>query len=162
MKSYDNIDDLMKAVEEEWEAMPWYKKAWEVTTMLYSDVVDFFRHDLLHSLKNFWYFKGVIFKFRPWDFEYNLDILAKSLEQTRDDMANDSTRYEQVAGAYANAMDRAIEIIHQGEFEDEEWDELWTIFKGSGNSGTLEVVTDGDEEVKLTISDGTDMRRWWT
>lgn len=162
MKSYENIEDFFKDMDEEWANIPWYKKAWEIMYYVVGDMWSFLLHDLPYGFRNLWHFKGVIFKFRSWDFQYNLDILARSLELTRSTIVTDPHRYDQQSGTYANAMSRVIEIINAGEFEDENWNELWTILRGSGNPSHVIVVRDGEDDVELNITDGTDMRSWWT
>ena len=56
-------------------------------------------------------------------------------------------------------FDRAREI------EKEQWDELWTIMRGTDkdklNSISMVVKTDGEEESFETKFDGTDLRSWW-
>jgi hypothetical protein len=71
----------------------------------------FFRYDIKRFLKNFWYFRKHLYEFRPWDYSYNLNIFAASLEKTADfievhGMEIDETRLKKVA-----AMRRAVQIM---------------------------------------------------
>jgi hypothetical protein len=78
----------------------WYWKLW-----------DFFRYDMPRGIKNLIFFFPTVWKFRPWDYNYQLSLFKKSLEPLRDAIKNgheiEITRDKKVA-----AITRAIEILH--------------------------------------------------
>jgi hypothetical protein len=71
----------------------------------------FFRYDLKRFFKNFWYFRKHLWEFRSWDYGYNLQLFAASLERTANfvevhGMEIDESRLKKVA-----KMRRAAEIM---------------------------------------------------
>lgn len=72
----------------------------------------FFRYDLKRFFKNLWYFRKHLWEFRSWDYGYNLQLFAASLERTADfvevhGMEIDESRLKKVA-----KMRRAAEIMY--------------------------------------------------
>jgi hypothetical protein len=43
---------------------------------------EFFRRDLPYFLENIWFFRKELYKFRSWDYSYNLEMFRRSLEKT--------------------------------------------------------------------------------
>ena len=73
-------------------------------------LVDLFRYDIPNFIKNLWYFKGVLWRFRYWDARHNLDIFKVSLERTIKSLENgseeDVSRLKKIA-----RMKRVIELL---------------------------------------------------
>lgn len=72
---------------------------------------EFFRYDIWRFFLNIYRFRKELWNFQPWDYAYNLRLLRRSLELTRDEIVNgheeDRSRLKKVA-----KMDRAIELLH--------------------------------------------------
>lgn len=78
--------------------------------MFHWRIWNFIRYDLSRGLKNFWFFRKEIWSFRPWDYNYQLDLLKRSLEPLADciekGMEIDETRLKKV-----DAIRRSIAIL---------------------------------------------------
>ena len=109
----------------------------------------FFRRDIPRGMSNLFKFFPVVWRFRPWDYSFNLDLLLRSLKYTHScidiGVEVDETRIPKV-----EAIDRVVVLIdrHVNECltwhtECHEWKELWRIVSG-------------DKDVP-----GSDMRGWW-
>lgn len=88
---------------------------------------------------------------RDWEFE---DVPDKpGYSQLVDNQTDEEKAHNR------KIFDRAREI------EEEQWDELWTIIRGTDkdklNSISMVVKMDGEEESFETKFDGTDLRSWW-
>lgn len=88
---------------------------------------------------------------RDWEFE---DVPDKpGFSQLVDNETDEEKAHNR------KIFDRAREI------EKEQWDELWTIMRGTDrdklNSISMVVKSDGEEESFETKFDGTDLRSWW-
>ena len=46
--------------------------------------VKIFFKSLYYSLRNFWSFRKEIWRYRTWDYRYNLNLFARSIELTAD------------------------------------------------------------------------------
>lgn len=93
-------DSFFKSLKRMANRQRWYWKLW-----------DFSRYDLPRGVKNLVFFFPTVWKFRSWDYNYQLRLLKKSLEPLRDSIKNgyeiEITRDKKVA-----AINRAIEILH--------------------------------------------------
>ena len=109
----------------------------------------FLRYDISHGIGNLVRFFPVVWRFREWDYSFNLNLMLRSLKYTRSciftGMEVDETRMQRV-----EAIDSVIALIdrHNNEclkwdIECREWKELWQIVSG-------------DEDIP-----GSDMRGWW-
>lgn len=73
-------------------------------------IYSIFRYDIWRFLGNIWKFKKELYEFRAWDYRYNLSLLSKSIELTRDNIEHgfevDITRNKKVS-----AMNELIHIL---------------------------------------------------
>lgn len=122
-------------------------------------VVDFFRYDLWYGIRNLWTFKRVIWRFRPFDYSFNLQMFAKSIEVTANGiekygqevcvsripkiekmrrfvyLANNIENTTQLAedqigpGSYNTKWDEVYKLSLK--LEEDMWEEMWTIIRGS-------------------------------
>ena len=73
---------------------------------------EFFRYNLPKFLGNLWFFRKQLWQFRSWDYSFNLQIFARSLEKTVETIEFhgfevDTTRLKKV-----EKMKRVIQLIH--------------------------------------------------
>jgi len=106
MEKFDTPEEFFDAMERDWKNQSWYDSMWYEITYKFSSAITFFK-ETGRSLRNFWRFKGVIWKFRDWAIGYNIDILAKSLEYTRDGVRNDII-YQEYLDPKVKQIDRFI------------------------------------------------------
>lgn len=64
-------DSFWKSLEIMSRHQTWWYKTYEV-----------FRYKIPMFFKNVWYFRKELWRFRGWDYTFNLDIFARSLEKT--------------------------------------------------------------------------------
>lgn len=175
----------------------------------------FFRYDLIRGIKNIFFFWRVIWNFRSWDSNFQMKILARSLEPLAHTLEHYGNEVEVPRMKKVAKIKRAIEILNNhtednyielaekelgyeidmtygflgtkdGEEEpqeiqdaneriysladekkDNEWDELWRIFRGQEYSAyqmLMDRMTKEERRKKDYWSlwfDGTDMRGWW-
>ena len=73
---------------------------------------EFFRYNLPKFLGSLWFFRKQLWQFRSWDYSFNLQIFARSLEKTVETIEFhgfevDTTRLKKV-----EKMKRVIQLIH--------------------------------------------------
>lgn len=76
-----------------------------------SDFYNLFRRDIPSFIKNVWFFRKELWRFRWWDYSFNLDIFRRSLEKTSKELEVrgneiDETRLKKVA-----KINRVIELL---------------------------------------------------
>ena len=112
-------------------------------------VYRFLRYDISHGIGNLVRFFPVVWKFRPWDYSFNLKLLLRSLKYTHSCMDTgmevDETRIPkvEVIDRVTILIDRHINECLTWHIECKEWKELWQIVSG-------------DKDIP-----GSDMRGWW-
>ncbi len=109
----------------------------------------FFRADIPYGIGSLIQFFPVVWRFRGWDYSFNLNLMLRSLKYMRNcvdtGMEVDEARIPKV-----EAIDRVVVLLdrHNNEclkwdIECKEWKELWQIVSGDKNIP------------------GSDMRGWW-
>lgn len=92
-------DTFFESLQKMVNRQRWYWKAW-----------DFLRYDLPEGIKNLRFFFPVIWRYRDWDYNFQLRILKKSLEplaeRLRDGNEVEDPRMKKVA-----KIERAVEIL---------------------------------------------------
>lgn len=119
----------------------WYWKTW-----------DFFRYDLHNGIKNIIFFWRVIWRYRSWDANFQLKILARSLEPLAHTLEHHGNEIEGPRMKKVAMIKRAIEIL-KNQTEDNYIDlaekELgYDIDMSYGIFGTNEDGEDEPESVK--------------
>ena len=92
-------DTFFESLQKMVNRQRWYWKAW-----------DFLRYDLPEGIKNLRFFFSVIWRYRDWDYNFQLKILKRSLEplakSLRDGNEVEDPRMKKVA-----KIERAVEIL---------------------------------------------------
>lgn len=136
-------------------------------------IYTFFRYDLKYGILNFWKFRKEIWRFRSWDYGFNVDLFARSIELTCDTIENNGMEIPETKDPKVKQMKRFIwlaqnyknsyELAEENKIpwhvqEAEMWKEMWTIIGGSENEGKY---VDTDSHGKVWVSDGTNAQGWW-
>ena len=79
----------------------WWYKIYEV-----------FRYKLPMFFENLWYFRKEIWKFRSWDYTFNLALLRRSLEKTVNTLEFYGNEIEDSRMKKVNKIKRVIELIN--------------------------------------------------
>jgi hypothetical protein len=130
------------------------------------------RYDIPHFIKNIYRFRKELYSHDWWDYRFTLDMLERSLtimeaglskkgievSESREPKLKDWLFEETEDGLHRlidseTQKDKAHNrrVYKRGvAIEQAEWNELWTIIKGTKNS-----MKYGEEY------DGTDLRGWW-
>jgi len=72
----------------------------------------FFKRDLPRFFKNIWFFRKQLWEFRGWDYSYNLDLFAKSLEKTAYVLEFQGNEIMESRMLKVEKIKRVIEIIN--------------------------------------------------
>lgn len=73
---------------------------------------EFFRRDLPNFVKNIWFFRKELWKFRSWDYGYNLDIFRRSLEKTVNTIEFYGYEVENSRMKKVEKMKRVIQLLN--------------------------------------------------
>jgi hypothetical protein len=76
--SSEELEKIMNA------KYPWYEELYYYFYRAVFRIIDFFRYDLVQGLKNFWFYKGVIWRHRWWDYAYADDVIIKMFKERAD------------------------------------------------------------------------------
>jgi hypothetical protein len=79
---------------------------------------DFFRRGIPNFLKNIWFFRKQLWDFRSWDYSYNLQLFARSLEATSDLLENYGNEIEKTRNKKVQKIKRSIYLLHRIRTED--------------------------------------------
>lgn len=71
-----------------------------------------FRYKIPMFLENIWYFRKELWKFRSWDYSFNLMMLSRSLEKTANTLEFHGYEIEETKNKKVEKIKRVIEIIH--------------------------------------------------
>lgn len=74
---------------------------------------DFFRRGVPNFFKNLWFFRKELWNFRPWDYSYNLQIFARSLESTSNLLEFHGSEIEKTKNKKVEKIKRAIYLLHR-------------------------------------------------
>jgi len=72
---------------------------------------EFFRRDLPYFLENIWFFRKELYKFRSWDYSFNLDLFRRSLEKTVHTIEFHGSEIDESRMKKVEKMKRAIHLI---------------------------------------------------
>lgn len=78
----------------------WWYKTYEV-----------FRYKIPMFFENFWYFRKELWRFRSWDYTFNLMMLSRSLEKTAHTLEFHGWEIEETKNKKVEKIKRVIEII---------------------------------------------------
>lgn len=67
--------------------------------------------DFKIGINNILYFLPVVWKFRPWDYDFNKELLIKSLEKTSKHLRENGLSIDSEQSA--DEIDRAIEVLNK-------------------------------------------------
>ena len=100
-------DSFWKSLKKLSRHQSWWYKTYEV-----------FRYKIPMLIENIWFFRKELWRFRSWDYSFNLQLLSRSLEKTANTLEFyghevDESRLKKVA-----KIKRAIEIIQSMEESD--------------------------------------------
>lgn len=99
-----------------------------------------FIYDLRQGIRNLIHFFPIIWKFRPWDYQYNLDLLGKSLELTYQEMKDGVAENDQAVAEIDEVINR-IYIMENNDYwlkypgevaskmEEDNWNRLMQLLK---------------------------------
>lgn len=79
---------------------------------------DFFRRGIPNFVKNVWFFRKQLWDFRSWDYSYNLQLFARSLEATSDLLENYGNEVEKTRNKKVLKIKRVIYLLHRIRTED--------------------------------------------
>lgn len=79
---------------------------------------DFFRRGIPNFVKNVWFFRKQLWDFRSWDYSYNLQLFARSLEATSDLLENYGNEVEKTRNKKVLKIKRSIYLLHRIRTED--------------------------------------------
>jgi biotin operon repressor len=99
---------------------------------------EFFRRDLPYFLENIWFFRKELYKFRSWDYSYNLEMFRRSLEKTVNTIEFHGNEIDKSRLKKVKKMKRSIQLINNirsdeyvnqaetelGKIKNSDW--LWT------------------------------------
>lgn len=74
---------------------------------------DFFRRGIPNFVKNVWFFRKELWDFKGWDYSYNLQLFARSLESTSDLLENYGNEVEKTRNKKVGKIKRAIYLLHR-------------------------------------------------
>jgi hypothetical protein len=101
-------------------------------------IYEFFRRDLPYFFENIWFFRKELYKFRSWDYSYNLDLLRRSLEKTVNTIEFHGHEVDKSRMKKVEKINRTIQLINNirsdeyvnqaetelGKIKNSDW--LWT------------------------------------
>lgn len=93
-------DSFWKSLKRLSMQQTWWYKTYEV-----------FRYKLPMFFENFWYFRKELWRFRSWDYSFNLMILSRSLEKTVHTLEFHGWEIEETKNKKVEKIKRVIEII---------------------------------------------------
>lgn len=93
-------DSFWKSLKRLSMQQTWWYKTYEV-----------FRYKLPMFFENFWYFRKELWRFRSWDYSFNLMILSRSLEKTAHTLEFHGWEIEETKNKKVEKIKRVIEII---------------------------------------------------
>ena len=93
-------DSFWKSLKTLSRHQTWWYKTYEV-----------FRYKIPMFLKNVWYFKKELWRFRGWDYTFNLEMFARSLEKTVHTLEFYGNEVESTRNKKIQKIKRVIEII---------------------------------------------------
>lgn len=74
---------------------------------------DFFRRGIPNFVKNVWFFRKELWNFRGWDYSYNLQLFARSLEGTSNLLEFHGNEVEKTRTKKVGKIKRAIYLLHR-------------------------------------------------
>lgn len=83
----------------------------EIRSRWYWNIIDFLRYDLPQGIKNLIFFFPEIWRFRSWDYSYQLSILKKSLERLSNTLEFHGNEVEESRMKKVEKIKRAISIL---------------------------------------------------
>ena len=101
-------------------------------------IYEFFRRDLPYFLENIWFFRKELYKFRSWDYSYNLEMFRRSLEKTVNTIEFHGHEIDKSRIKKVEKINRTIQLINNirsdeyvnqaetelGKIKNSDW--LWT------------------------------------
>ena len=93
-------DSFWKSLKTLSRHQTWWYKIYEV-----------FRYKIPMFLKNVWYFKKELWRFRGWDYTFNLEMFRRSLEKTVHTLEFYGNEVESTRNKKIQKIKRVIEII---------------------------------------------------
>lgn len=94
-------DSFWKSLKVMARHQTWWYKTYEV-----------FRYKIPMFFENVWYFRKVLWRFRSWDYTFNLMMLSKSLEKTAHTLEFHGFEIEETKNKKVEKIKRVIEIIN--------------------------------------------------
>lgn len=74
---------------------------------------DFFRRGIPNFVKNVWFFRKELWNFRGWDYSYNLQLFARSLESTSNLLEFHGYENEKTKNKKVAKIKRVIYLLHR-------------------------------------------------
>jgi hypothetical protein len=93
-------DSFSKSIKKLAMHQTWWYKTYEI-----------FRYKIPMFIENVWYFKSELWKFRSWDYGFNLSILKRSLEKTVNTIEYYGHEVDESRLKKVQKIKRAIEIL---------------------------------------------------
>lgn len=93
-------DSFWKSLKRLSMQQTWWYKTYEV-----------FRYKIPMFFENLWYFRKELWRFRSWDYSFNLMILSRSLEKTAHTLEFHGWEIEETKNKKVEKIKRVIEII---------------------------------------------------
>ena len=128
-------------------------------------IYEFFRRDLPYFFENIWFFRKELYKFRSWDYSYNLNLLRRSLEKTVNTIEFHGHEVDNSRMKKVEKIKRAIQLLNNiisdkyisqsenelGEIKDIDWEFIETGITtdntlGEKNEKLYELVENGNDE----------------
>jgi hypothetical protein len=94
-------DSFWKSLKVMARHQTWWYKTYEV-----------FRYKIPMFFENVWYFRKELWRFRSWDYTFNLMMLSKSLEKTAHTLEFHGYEIEETKNKKVEKIKRVIEIIN--------------------------------------------------
>lgn len=128
-----------------------------------------FRNDFFMFIKNIWRFRHALWRFRAYDFDYNLDMLVRSLEITKDFLESDkamsvsSKEYADQISAFIENIDRNRNAI---DYAEKELGYKFSPFTGRVAEKDRILIAKVDEIERKSWNEAmdilkNDMHSWW-
>lgn len=71
-----------------------------------------FRYDIGHFISNLWWFRKELWRFRCWDYSYNLYLFGRSLERTANNLEKNGNEVAVSRDKKIKKIRKAIELIN--------------------------------------------------
>lgn len=128
LRVYDkviDIDEVIKLMEEQEDNYTLWDKIDIAYHRAFGRIHDFFKYELIQGLKNFWYFRKVIWRYRWYDYSFTDDVVERAYQNMAENwhknhyVGGDKDEKElKVIVAWFEKMNNLSSLTAEGDEED--------------------------------------------